>query len=136
MKRSVIFMVLLVALMTAGTVLAKRSVGMVKPSEPHGVVIGSVDRPAQGLFAVRFVAVDGEEIADRNQGLWLSPGEHKVLAYGNVDRSYVRGVKRDFTWGNYEPLTINVEEGRRYYVAAKADSSRRNEWELVVWKVE
>jgi len=38
--------------------------------------------------------------------------------------------------GGTPSLTYNFQSGVRYFIGVKADSPRRADWELVVWKEE
>ncbi len=109
-----------------------------QPHEPHGQVITSVDLPAQYLYAVKINKVDGQEIPARRSSVWLKPGRHEI---GTVDastlsRSFVPGLAGDRSFPPTEPLVLDVEAGKIYYVGLKADSGRREDWKLVVWKTE
>jgi len=108
------------------------------PSEPHGLVVTSVDREAENIYSVYAVAVDGQELARRENALWLKPGEHTIKAVNktSVNRSYVPGLRGDRSRESITPLTITVEAGKTYYVGLKADGSRRSDWQLVVWQTE
>lgn len=109
-----------------------------QPSEPHGQVITSVDLPGQYLYAVKINKVDGQEIPARRSSVWLKPGRHEI---GTVDasplsRSFIPGLAGDRSVPSSDPLVLNVEAGKIYYVGLKADSGRRGDWKLVVWKTE
>lgn len=108
------------------------------PSEPHGLVVTSVDREAENIYSVYAVAVNGQELARRENALWLKPGEHTIKAINKttLDRSFVPGRRGDRSRKPVTPLTLNVEAGKTYYVGLKADGSRRSDWQLVVWQIE
>ncbi len=109
-----------------------------KPHEPHGQVITSVDLPGQYLYAVRINKVDGQEIPARRGAVWLKPGRHEISAVddSSVNRSFVPGLAGDRSFPPKDSLVLDVEAGKIYYVGLKADSGRRENWELVVWKTE
>lgn len=108
------------------------------PSEPHGLVVTSVDLEAQNIYSVYAVAVNGQELARRENALWLKPGEHTIKAVNKstLNRNFVPGLRGDRSRESMQPLTLNVEAGKTYYVGLKADSGRRADWQLVVWKIE
>ncbi|MDA3933944.1 MAG: hypothetical protein PF630_06415 [Gammaproteobacteria bacterium] len=108
------------------------------PNEPHGLVVTSVDREAANIYSVYAVAVDGQELARRENALWLKPGEHTIKAINKttMNRNFVPGLRGDRSREAIEPLTLNVEAGKNYYVGLKANSGRRSDWKLVVWQVE
>lgn len=108
------------------------------PSDPHGMVISSVDLPAKGIFAVNIKAIDGGEIPPFPSGVWLKPGEHEIKGFGVVDRNWVSGqTRRTQNRANrgLKPIVLDVVEGQAYYIGMKATGSH-DEWELVVWKTE
>jgi len=108
------------------------------PSEPHGLVVTSVDLEARNIYSVYAVAVNGQELARRENALWLKPGEHTIKAVNKtaVNRNFVPGLRGDRSRESMQPLTLNVEAGKTYYVGLKADRGRRADWQLVAWKVE
>lgn len=108
------------------------------PNEPHGLVVTSVDREAANIYSVYAVAVDGQELARRENALWLKPGEHTIKAINKttMNRNFVPGLRGDRSREAIEPLTLNVEAGKNYYVGLKADGGKRSDWKLVVWQVE
>ncbi len=109
-----------------------------QPHEPHGQVITSVDLPANYLYAVKINKVDGQEFPSRRGAVWLKPGRHEIgtVSDGSVNRSFVPGLAGDRSFPPTEPLVLDVEAGKIYYVGLKADSGRREDWKLVVWKTE
>lgn len=109
-----------------------------QPHEPHGQVITSVDLPGQYLYAVKINKVDGQEIPARPGAVWLKPGRHEIGAVndGSVNRSFVPGLAGDRSFPPTDPLVLDVEAGKIYYVGLKADNGRREDWKLVVWKTE
>ena len=108
------------------------------PSEPHGLVVTSVDREAENIYSVYAVAVNGQELPRRENALWLKPGEHSIKAINktSLNRSFVPGLRGDRSRESVAPLTLNVEAGKTYYVGLKADGGRRADWQLVVWQIE
>jgi len=126
---------LLLLLLSAAT-LAQDFIA--SPSEPHGLVITSVDLEAQNIYSVYAVAVNGQELARRENALWLKPGEHTIKAVNKtaLNRNFVPGLRGDRSRESMQPLTLDVEAGKTYYVGLKADRGRRADWQLVAWKVE
>ena len=108
------------------------------PNEPHGLIITGVDMPGQYLYAVKVDRVDGQQIPPRETGIWLKPGKHTIDTVDdvNLNRSFVPGLRGDRSFPSKKQLELDIEAGKIYYVALKADGSRRSEWGLVVWKVE
>lgn len=107
------------------------------PSEPHGMVISSVDNPAENIFAINIKNIDGGEIPPFPSGVWLKPGEHTIKGFGGTDTAYAKGALRRFFYSKrrLEPLTLDVEEGMAYYIGLKAEGPQ-SKWKIVVWRSE
>jgi len=137
-KLNLLVLAVAVSLLTACAGGTDVSRFIAQPNEPHGQVITSVDLPGQYLYAVQVYKVDGQEIPRRRGAVWLKPGRHEINAVsdGSVNRGFVPGLRIDRSFPSGKPLVLDVEAGKIYYVALKADDSRRENWELVVWKVE
>lgn len=108
------------------------------PSEPHALVVTSVDLEARNIYSVYAVAVNGQELARRENALWLKPGEHTIKAINktSLNRNFVPGLRGDRSRESISPLTLNVEAGKTYYMGLQADGGRRSDWQLVVWQIE
>jgi len=65
---------------------------------------------------------------------WISPGEHEIKVGGESLATEKVGLppRRDFPWN----ATMTFEAGKRYFIAIRWHSNRRNDWEPYVWKVE
>ncbi len=134
-----LFTVVVLLLLPALALQAARPSDFIaSPSEPHGLVITSVDREADNIYSVYAVAVNGRELARRENALWLKPGEHSIKAINKTElnRSFVSGLRGDRSRESIEPLRLNVEAGKIYYVGLHADGGSRSDWKLVVWQVE
>jgi hypothetical protein len=117
----------------------------------YAIIETGASRKAEGIFPVLLTAIDDDRISitpdDLRRGrqghfpnarsvFRISPGTHRLQAMGLVDRRYVPGLSTDLSRDNDEPLVANFQSGTRYFVGLKADSSRRAEWKLVIWKTE
>ena len=66
---------------------------------------------------------------------WVEPGDHSITVTAAIDQSMGVGtinVERKTDPGT---VTINVEAGKRYKIAAQATDKKGN-WEPVIWKEE
>jgi len=128
----------LMLLLLSPMVLAQGMKSTATPSEPHGMVISSVDNPGNSIFAVNIKNIDGGEIPPFPSGVWLKPGEHQIKGFGLVDNAWTQGRVRggfDRYRRKFEPITIDVEEGMAYYIGLKT-VGHPSEWKLVVWRTE
>lgn len=110
-----------------------------RPSEPHGVVSGSIDRTGQQLFAVNITEVDGKRTT-RERGVWLKPGTHTINAKGAVvELGYAGGLTRSVGKNSRREgleIELEIEAGKTYWIALDASADDRDEWKLVNWRVE
>lgn len=135
LRKSLFFIALL---MLSPSLWAQGMKSVASPSEPHGVVITSVDQPGQSIFAVNIKNIDGGEIPPFPTSVWLKPGQREIKGFGLVNSAWTTGrVRGAFDRHNdgFEPLVLDVEDGMVYYVGLKAKGDPKD-WKLVVWKVE
>lgn len=107
-------------------------------SEPHGKLVSDVERSTQKLFPVSIVEVNGQNIAPRESGLNLKPG-HYTITVGNakVDTQLAGATSRSVhNRESQNTIELEVEAGKTYYLAMKADGSDRSQWKVVNWKTQ
>ena len=110
----------------------------VKPSEPNGTLVLSVNHQSKDIFPVVLYEIDGKQINVRENKVWLKPGIHKIRVRSTIDYNLLNKslVKRQkFNSKLKSALEVNVEEGKDYYVGYDASSRDPNLWKPVVWKV-
>jgi len=93
--------------------------------------------PPNQLHPARLVELDGENINApiTKTSFWVEPGEHTITVTAAIsDRMRVGtiNVERKTDPGT---VTIVVEAGKRYKIAAQVTDERGN-WEPVIWKEE
>ena len=128
--------VLMVSLLTALLFACASHERGPQADDRYVIVYTGGSRKAEGIFPVQIYNIDGREITAERNAHRLTPGIHAIKARALVDRSLVPGVSRDLSRGSNEPLVVNLQSGYRYFIGVKAESSRRSEWQLVVWKKE
>lgn len=121
--------ILLVVLAAAG--LARAEGG----TEGKGILDFAV--PPNQLYPARLVELDGENVNApiTKTSFWVEPGEHTVTITALIsDPMRVGKIDRD---RKTDPgtVTIVVEAGKRYKIAAQALDDR-GAWEPVIWKEE
>jgi hypothetical protein len=102
----------------------------------YAILYTGGSRRAEAIFPVQIYHLDGKEISSDNQSRHIEPGIHTIKARGIVDRNLVAGLRTDPSRANNARLVFNFQSGRRYFIGVIADSDRRAEWRLVVWKTE
>ena len=107
-----------------------------KAGQRYATVYTAAHRKSEGLFPVVIYSIDGQKkTGDRNL-YQLPPGRHTIEAWGIVDLDWVSTMSRDLSRENTAPLVFNFQSGTRYYIGLKASASRREDWQLVIWKQE
>lgn len=127
---------LILALFLLATACARGPTTDLKAGERYSILYTAGSRKAEGIFPVVIYNIDGKEITSERNSHQLPPGRHTIKARGVVDRSWVPGLSKDLSRDGATSLTYQFESGTRYFIGLKAASSRRAEWELVVWKEE
>ena len=115
------------------------------PVSLHRVVVQSVDGrgqvqtgPVPPTASLMFVR-PGFSLATARSSFYLPPGDHTIDFTAIVDLRDASNMLPPV--GPYSNkgagiLKLNVEPGKRYYVAAKVNSGRPDDWQPVVYKVE
>ena len=112
----------------------------VKPSEPNGMLNFSQQHPSKDIFPVSLFAIDGKQIIERKNAVWLKPGTHtlRFRAAINLDQRSKTQIKRQkqVSPRKNNSLEIDVQEGKMYFVGYDTSERDPNLWRPVVWKVE
>lgn len=123
----------LLSLVAAGLAFANP---FVSPSQPHGIL--DFARPPNTLDVARLVVINGSNVNAplSRTSFWVAPGEHTLVIAAAISGRDTVGLtpRRNRGTGSQE-VTIQVEEGKRYRIAARL-LDRRGNWEPVVWKIE
>jgi hypothetical protein len=108
----------------------------VSPSQPHGIL--DFARPPNTLDPARLVVFDGTNVNApvSRTSFWVAPGEHTMVIAAAISGQDTVGVRprRNRGPGSQE-VTIVVEEGKRYRIAARL-LDRQGNWEPVIWRIE
>ena len=65
----------------------------------------------------------------------LNAGEHVIEAKPMIDLGLCVKIKRSASRAKIEPITIDIEIGKDYYLGLDVNATRRKDWKLVVWRV-
>ena len=126
-------LIVALSLLAAGVVLANP---FVSARDPHGIL--DFARPPNTLDPARLVVFDGTNVsANLNRtSFWVAPGEHTMVVAAAISREDTVGFtpRRNRSSGSQE-VTIEIEEGKRYRIAARL-LDRRGNWEPVVWRID
>jgi hypothetical protein len=128
-------------------------------SEPHGIISVTGSVVTDGIHPVILNRLDGRYmslgssrippdaslvIVDRGyqftepNSFWVAPGVHElvltaVFRRGNEIKLPPQNPRRGDMLGK---LTLEVEQGKRYYIGARIVGSRYDQWTPVVYRVE
>lgn len=128
---------LLVAIALTGGCATGASNPFVSPSEPHAIL--DFRRPPVSLTPARLAEIDGTNVNApiTKSSFWVAPGEHEIVVIGGVDGSTAVSMPGGSRSGaNPGRVTIQVEEGKRYFIGIEVTGGRTDNWEPVIYKVE
>lgn len=114
------------------------------PVDMHPVVIQAIDGKAQsGATGIprsaSLIVVRDAYFLDAKPAYRLPPGEHTFDLTAVVTAtaaSHFLHSSRSTSDKEVGTLKLTIEDGKRYYVAARVDNARPDEWEAVVYRVE
>jgi hypothetical protein len=106
-------------------------------TEPHGIVVIATQQANSNNYPVRIHEIDDEAVLGSQNAYWLSPGRHtlRVAAILTDVRPMIREVRETRADHEGHVLEINIEEGKRYVIAAHRTDGRAGDWEPVVLEV-
>jgi hypothetical protein len=110
----------------------------VSPSEPHGIVVLATAQTARNNFQVQIREIDGVQIQGAQNAYWLAPGRHtlRLTAILTNARPMIREVRETRADHLANAMVLDVEDGKRYVIAARRVGQSGAEWEPVVLEVE
>jgi hypothetical protein len=117
------------------------------PIDMHRVVLQAIDgKAASSGGSVRvppnaslMIVKSGFQLTDVRSQFMLPPGEHELEFTAVVDERDAQmflSSSSPYSDKGTGKLRIVVQEGQRYYIAAKVNPGKPDEWEPVVYKTE
>lgn len=93
-------------------------------------------RPVDCLSPIMVNKIDGRQRIVPAQGFKIEPGLHSINGRAILDTTFCK-VGRGGNRGGYAPdLAMIFEAGKTYHVGYDHRSKNRDNWKLVVWKIE
>ncbi|NND44423.1 MAG: hypothetical protein HKN58_03800 [Xanthomonadales bacterium] len=93
--------------------------------------------PTKCLASVEIKTIDGELKLLPSLGFDIEPGWHTMHGVATVNLNHCPAVEeRSRKQVHIPPLEWLFEAGKKYYVGLDHSSPHRENWQLVVWKVE
>jgi len=99
-------------------------------------IVTSFENPAKCISAVHINNIDGQEVQVQRLGFDLDAGTHTMLGRTIINTSFCKVMGRGSGVEKIEPLEADFEAGNTYYVGFDHSSRSREDWKLVIWKVE
>jgi len=93
-------------------------------------------RPADCLAPVAVTKIDGQPKIVPAQGFTIEPGVHTLNGRAKIDTTYCKAIRGGNIPGFVPDLEVDFEAGMTYYIGYDHDSLNRDDWQLVVWKIE
>jgi hypothetical protein len=109
-----------------------------QPGPDSAMIAGTPGQPANDIFPVGFVEIDGQNIP-RRETFWLKPGKYELRVQPVIRdigglRSISGRVRED---PDRNLIEVVVEPGKAYYIGARVDrQNRRQPYTTVLYRVE
>ena len=98
-------------------------------------IITQNERPAQCISRVVITDIDGRLTNVARQGFKLDAGTHSMNGRAIINTSQCPAIRGRSTY-TIPDLEADFEAGKTYYVGLDHSSKNKEEWRLVIWKVE
>lgn len=99
-------------------------------------VITHFSNAAKCISPVAIKRIDGREATVQRMGFWIEPGTHTLSGSALIDTSFCQTIGSNSQRYRPEPLEVDFELGKVYYIGYDHSSQNRKDWEFVVWKIE
>ncbi len=108
-----------------------------KPGKDSAMIVGALARPAQYIYPVEFIEIDGKNIYPR-EVMWLEPGEYELTVRAFITNPPgLRSGTRFRESEGHNRITVVVEAGKEYSIGVKYDVSEpMRPFNTVLYKVE
>lgn len=108
-----------------------------KPGKDSAMIVGALGRPAQYIYPVEFVEIDGKNIHPR-EVMWLEPGEYELTVRAFITNPPgLRSNTRFRESEGHNVITVVVEAGKEYSIGVKYDNAEPTRpFNTVLYRVE
>ena len=104
--------------------------------EGEARIVTSVNRPVDCLFSVVVYNINGKEVNKPPLAFNLEPGKYTLKAQASFDRKQCSPTAKIAKIIRIDPLELEVEAGKSYFLAYNASSPDYKDWKMEVYKVE
>ena len=108
-----------------------------EPGQDSAMIVGALGRPAQYIYPVEFIAIDGKNIYPR-EVMWLAPGKYELTVRAFITNPPgLRSGTRFRESEGHNRITVVVEPGKEYSIGVKYDNSEPTRpFNTVLYRVE
>jgi len=99
-------------------------------------VVTGMEKAASCISAVHVNNIDGRDVKVPELGFDVEPGAHTMTGRALINTTVCKATGIGSQRHNVQPLEAEFEAGKTYYLGYDHSSSNRNDWKLVIWKVE
>ena len=99
-------------------------------------IVTSFNNAAQCISPVHIRKIDGREATVQRMGFNIEPGTHTLSGSAVIDVSSCLAIGSTTRHYQAAPLEAEFELGKVYYVGYDHSSPNRDDWKIVIWKVE
>jgi len=108
-----------------------------EPGQDSAMIVGALGRPAQYIYPVEFIEIDGKNIYPR-EVMWLAPGKYELTVRAFITNPPgLRSGTRFRESEGHNRITVVVEPGKEYSIGVKYDNSEPTRpFNTVLYRVE
>jgi len=99
-------------------------------------VVTGMEKAASCISAIHVNNIDGRDVKVPKLGFDVEPGKHTMTGRALINTANCTATGIGSQRHNVQPLEAEFEAGKTYYVGYDHSASNRNDWKLVIWKVE
>jgi len=99
-------------------------------------IVTGAEGPTACMAPVHIHRIDGREKVVPAQRFELAPGRHTMTGRAIINTRFCRTMGNRNAKQEVEPLEADFELGKVYYVGYDHSAQDRDDWGLVIWKVE
>ena len=99
-------------------------------------IVTGFEQPTKCISKVQVNNIDGKEVRVPAQGFEVEAGVHTFTGRAVVNTRFCRTIGNRNTVQEVNPLEAEFETGKVYYVSYDHSSEDRDDWGLVMWKIE
>ena len=128
--------ILLIALTLS---LSASAFNFAKPGEASAKIVLNDANPANLLYQMELVAVNGENVPRRGHAFWLKPGDYELTFFPKLDdyaKKHMGLKERRNADKDLVIVSFNVMEGKTYYLAYDARDKDSLEWQPIAYRIE